>query len=218
MVKKTLLFVLFSCNMFAQEFANKHTITLGLINQIALIPRFDIGYFRALNEQVTAGITLGYGTYELMTYKGVENTTHYKLFEMRPEIMLLRRTEKKSPHYLSAEFFYIHHTDRFSNGYFYNGREKVVFDDANYTRNKMGFNLNYGIIASFVKSKKFGIIPEIGMGFKHRQINFSNIKNAVVVDKDSDGCFPISTESLYHEKGVQNNFNFNIDLRLFYKF
>lgn len=217
-MKKILLILLVSCSLQAQETLHKNRLTVGLINQIEVAPRYNLGYFRDITEKISVGVTFGYGNYNIMYVQPAENTENYKLFEIRPEIMFFHRTTKKSPHYVSAEFFYINHTDRFSKSYYYKNNRDVFFDQANYQRTKMGLNINYGIVVSFNKNKRFGMIPEMGLGYKIRNVKFSNIINEKVSESESEGCFPYSSENMYHELGTIKNIHFNFNWRLYYKF
>lgn len=203
----------------------RHLVTLSLLSPVAsYAPRYNAGYMYRFTNRWWAGIEAGYGndpTAISMT-QGSDNNfffDDYKLWEIRPEFFYSLRNNGKLKHLVSAEFFYIHHTDNLKNSEYNTGGDfEYTYDSANYKRIKTGMNINYSLLFYF--TDRFGLLTKTGFGFKHREVRFSNVQNPQYRytggdDESGGGFFGIS--NYLENAGTKTNVNFNFDLKLYYK-
>lgn len=195
-------------------------ITFDLLSPtINYSPRYEIGYYRHIDEQWILGAEVGFGNYGTtinFTANGNWIEKDYSSFSLTPEIIYITNPYRKTRRFISAELFYIYHTDKFSNRN-YTGtdfKDAYRYDGADYQRNKFGLNFNYGMIINFNNS--VGLIPKIGAGIKIRDVQFSNIKN-LTVDANED-CSPEFTSRHLEVQGTITRFNFNFEMQFFFKF
>lgn len=204
----------------------KLVITLSLVTPtFSYAPRYTAGYIHRFTTRWWAGLEAGYGNYNtsfgIAREKGSDYITpRYKLYEIRPEVYYDLRPSGKLKHFVSAEFFYIHHKDHYVTSRF-NGVDGIEyrFDAADYKRIKTGININYTLMFYF--TKQFGLLSKTGFGIKRRDVSFSNVENRVALESylgDDHDSGILGTESYQDDEGVATNFNFNFDMKLFYKF
>ncbi|MBY8963074.1 hypothetical protein KJK34_09955 [Flavobacterium sp. D11R37] len=202
----------------------KSVVTLSLLSPtITYAPRYNAGYMYRFANRWWAGIEAGYGndaTAINMT-QGADNEfffDRYKLFEIRPEIFYSLRNNPKIKHLVSAEYFYIRHTDtQIKNIYNTGGPFEYRFESADYKRIKTGININYTLLFYF--TEKFGLLTKTGFGIKRRDVSYTNVKNPVYIDtsgNDDEDWFGIY--NYLEDAGTKTNANFNFDLKLFYRF
>lgn len=201
-------------------------VTLSLLAPtVSYAPRYNVGYMHRVAPRWWAGLEAGYGTYGSSFGMGTENndqlTKDYRIFELRPEVFYsLRSPSRKLKHLVSAEFFYINHTDHFTTDHYYgdNGYPRYNYDAADYKRIKTGLNINYSLLFYF--SERFGLIWKTGFGVRHRNVTYSNVVNKTMQDNSSDDeLFNMFNADKYIEQsGAETNLNFTTDLKLFYKF
>lgn len=230
-MKKTLLFLLVITMNFsllqAQE-ENKSSsqgsmFTFNLASPIINYnPRWNIGYTKSINEKWLIGIELGYGNYSA-SINHARGSDHiekdYKLWEIRPQIYYILNPNYKAKMYLSAELFYINHTDTFFNDNYTinNDSKNIRYEKADYRRIKTGGNLNFGAFINF--SKYIGINPSIGLGVRNRNVSYSNVINRQEVlfnDYDDHGWF--ETDNYRTVSGNNFDVNFALNLKLYYRF
>ena len=201
-------------------------ITLSLLTPtFSYAPRYNVGYMQKVAPRWWVGIEAGYGNRDITFGMAASGGTDYidndyRFFEVRPEVYYSLRNHGKVKHLVSAEFFYINHTDHFTNGKYY-GKDSYPeyrYDEADYKRIKTGLNINYSLFFYF--SPRVGLIWKTGFGVKYRDVTYSNVDNARLVDNSSDDeIFDIfNTEKHIEQSGSQFGGNFNMDLKLFYKF
>ena len=203
----------------------KNIITLSLLSPtFSYAPRYNIGYMHKVSRRWWAGIEAGYGNYGTAFGIGAEGgsdyiTNDYKLFEVRPEIYFDLRPSSKLKHLVSAEFFYISHKDHFTTDRYYapDGFTEYRYDAADYKRIKTGVNLNYSLMFYF--TSRFGLLWKTGLGIANRTVKYSNVVNrTLLANNDDDEGNIFGTDGYLEDSGTVNKFNFNQDLKLFYKF
>jgi len=201
----------------------KSIVTLSLFSPtISYAPRYNIGYMHKVSRRWWAGLEAGYGNYGTAFGIGAEGgsdyiTNDYKLFEVRPEIYFDLRPSSKLKHLVSAEFFYINHKDHFTTDRYYapDGFTQYRYDAADYKRIKTGINLNYSLMFYF--TNRFGLLWKTGLGIANRTVKYSNVVNRTLLPNDNDEEW-FGIDSYLEDSGTVNKFNFNQDLKLFYKF
>jgi hypothetical protein len=208
-MNKTLLLLLLFCisgSVKAQDTLQerKSVITLSLgTPTISYAPRYNIGYMHKVARRWWAGTTLGYGNYNSSFGIGVSNgdsylTSDYKIFEVRPEVFFDLRPSSKLKHLVSAEFFYINHKDQFTNKRYF-AQDGLMFYFA----------------------ERFGLIWKAGFGVANRNVKYSNFTNRTMVDNSGGGDYEgniFGTDQYIDFSGTRTKFNFDLDLKLFYKF
>ncbi|KGO85687.1 hypothetical protein Q765_14785 [Flavobacterium rivuli WB 3.3-2 = DSM 21788] len=227
MKKALLLLLLFAAfgSLKAQDTLQerKSIVTVSLFSPtVSYAPRYNIGYMHKVSRRWWAGIEAGYGNYGTAFGIGAEGgsdyiTNDYKLFEVRPEIYFDLRPSSKLKHLVSAEFFYINHKDHFTTDRYYapDGFTEYKYDAADYKRIKTGVNLNYSLMFYF--TNRFGLLWKTGLGIANRTVKYSNLVNKVLLPNDNDEEW-FGIDGYLEDSGTVNKFNFNQDLKLFYKF
>lgn len=226
-----IVFILFSMLLFqslaAQDtIQRKSIITLNVFSPLASqAPRWDIGYIRNISKRVWLGVELGYGNYDI-TINDVSGrdmlNNDYKIFEIRPSVYYDLRPSGRLKHLVSAELFFINHTDTFERGEYYDTEvlKTYRYDAADYKRLKYGFNLNYNLMYNF--GSRFALMQTIGIGLKIRDVDFTNFINKVDTDRtdDDEGLgYGLFFNNYYRtDDGFVTAFNFNLDLKLIYRF
>jgi hypothetical protein len=229
MNKALLLLLLFCISGFvnAQDTLQdrKSVITFSLgTPTISYAPRYNVGYMHKVARRWWAGIALGYGNYNSSFGMGVTSdriNNDYKIFEVRPEVFFDLRPSSKLKHLVSAEFFYINHKDQFTNKRYFapDGFTEYKFDAADYKRIKTGVNINYSLMFYFAEC--FGLIWKAGFGIANRNVKYSNFTNRTMVDNSGGGDYEgniFGTDQYIDFSGTRTKFNFDLDLKLFYKF
>jgi hypothetical protein len=230
-MKKTLLLLIITATVSvkAQDTLQepKSVLTLSLLSPTVLYaPRYNVGYMHKVARRWWAGIAAGYGNYgTAFGVAAVDNsdfiTEDYKLFELRPEFYYDLRPSSKLKHLVSAEFFYINHKDHFTNDRYYDedGFTEYTYDAADYKRIKTGINLNYSLMFYF--TKRFGLLWKTGFGIARRNVTYSNVVNKYELPYDGgndDEGDLFGIDGYLEDSGAVTRFNFNLDLKLFYKF
>lgn len=185
-------------------------------------PRWNFGYMRKFSNSYWFEINFGYGNDNLSINFAEEGgwiTNNFNLYEFRPEIYYDLKPNSRLKQLVSVELFYINHTDKFQNNWFYDLNEHTyyTYDSANYKRIKFGVNFNYNLI--FNISKRLALMQKTGIGFRNRNVIYSNVVNKTEdanFDDDSGGI--VSTNTFLKNNGVDYGFNFNLDLKIIYKF
>jgi hypothetical protein len=225
--KLLIIFILVANTFSAQEKTEKpinSIITISLISPtLSYVPRLNLGYIKKINERYWAGVELGYGTNNLLSIYHENYTSigsDYKVFEIRPEVYYDLRPNSKLKHLISAELFYINHTDYFNRGWFDDVAKNIYYrhDGADYKREKYGFNLNYNLILNI--SKNIALMQKLGVGFRQRVVKFSNVINQRpdLNYEESDVTLLPNTNGYANDVGTANAFNFNFDLKIICKF
>jgi len=185
-------------------------------------PRWNIGYTKAINKKWLVGVELGYGNFGTsINFAGESNRIEkaYQLWEVRPQVYYVFNPSYIAKMYVSAELFYINHTDTFFNNTFSinNDSQNIRYDKADYKRIKTGGSLNFGAFIDF--SKYIGINPSIGLGLRNRDVNYSNIINPREVPFDDvDDSYLFTTDNYKKITGNEFGFTLALSLKLYYKF
>lgn len=199
----------------------KSIVSIGTFSPtIYSAPRWNVGYQKRITERYWLGLKLGYGDYNsTINYSksGGQIKDNYQLYEIRPEIFYDLKPNSTLKHLVSFELFFINHTDQYSNGSYYNINQNIYYryDLADYKRVKYGFNINNNFILYL--GKNFALMQNFGIGFRHRNVTYTNTINEV-----EDPFF--EEESIFgsgkkvRAKGVANGLNVNFDIRLIYVF
>lgn len=204
---------------FAQfDVKKKNEMTLSLVNPtLSMSPRYNVGYYYHLKPNLKVGLTVGYGNKGISLITDNPDTfNNYQLWEFRPEVSYLYRLNKKTPHFISFEVFYIRHTDVFYNDRYYEEGYVIVFDQADYNRIKSGFNVNYGMQISLAPN--FGMIPQVGLGLKNRVVSFDNFINKRIFPNEDNHGDVFGTSNYLEQGGKQITLNLNADVKVFYRF
>jgi len=219
-----LLLIFIGTNLQAQDSLQRHIISLNTISYLgSQVPRWTAGYTTKIADRWWAGTEIGYGTFWLSVH-GRENdflTRDYKLIEVRPQIYYDLRARGKLKHLLSAELFYINHTDRLRSDWYYGETAAVYYeyDAARYKRVKTGVNINLNTI--YYLGKKFVLWQQIGAGIRNRKVSFSDLDNLRRSERFNDGEEHFGWVGEYNyvrEEGSSLRFNFNLELKLAYIF
>jgi len=216
-MKKYLLFIFisaFSNQFFAQSEEFKSMITVSTFAPFR-DQRYNFGYMRNVSERWWIGSELAYGENGIIPVNIGSFEGKSKIFEIRPEIFYSLAPESKLKHFVSAEAFYLNHTGKGISGNYYDRNEDYYsFSTSDYKRIKYGLNINYSILLS-KRNSWFGFMPKIGFGLRQRKISYSNMYDRMEDNPPVDGL-PFDYK-LNHE-GSDLRFNFNIDMKLIFKF
>lgn len=227
-MKNVILVFFLSFTVYAQEISNKHQLNIDL-QQLLLsdAPRYNIGYGYLLNDKWELNLSLGYGNARIMPINSLnllyDYGVDYKIVELRPEVKYYYRKKVKTPHFVSLEFSYIHHTDRFYRGSFtyYDVFYRVAYKEANYQRNKIAVTLNYGFDIHFNKEHSFGLTPKLGFGMRQRNVEFSELIEPRIIEKEDDVViiFPNQIEGDFTDfAGKRFGIDMQFTIKAFYKF
>jgi hypothetical protein len=194
---------------------NQHSfLTFDLFSSLnAFSPRYKVGYIRNICSKWKVGVNLGYGNRNISFINCIGHfEDNFQIWEVRPELYRIIKSNDKNAKYISTEIFYINHKDVFHNRYFYSKEGgEISYDQTNYMREKFGLNFNYGEFINL--KKKIGLNIYGGLGLKMRYVSFNNVIN------------PRSTYTFvdmfdfyqYREKeGLDFGFNISLGLRLLF--
>jgi len=225
--KKILLLLILSTTIaFAQNEDKKpetSILTLGLLAPTYFYaPRWNVGYIRKIDRRIWVGLELGYGDFgsAIGTASGDNDVIFkkYKLYEIRPELYYDLSPSSKVQHLLSAELFYIHHSDVFKDNWYRNDAANLqyTFESADYQRHKYGININYSLFLNI--TKRLAVMPKIGFGIKHRNVQFSNVVNQQQSNAElEEGNWILSSNDYRKNEGNLTNLNFNLDIKIVYR-
>lgn len=221
------LLILFGSHSLAQEKIEREynsIITFSTFSPIVnYAPRWNLGYIRKIEKRYWLGVEIGYGNQNLSVNFAEEGgwiKKDYKIFEIKPEIYYDLRPKSNLKHLLSLELQYLNHLDNFKNSWYYNLENKTYYryDLADYQRVKYGVNINYSLIYNI--TKKLAIMQKTGIGFRQRNVKYSNIINKIEDEnfEESDVILVPVSNGFLRDNGINNSFNFNLDLKIIYKF
>lgn len=190
---------------------------------ISYAPRWSLGYIRKIEKRYWLGVEIGYGNQNLSVNFAEEGgwiKKDYKIFEIKPEIYYDLSQKSNLKHLLSLELQYLNHLDNFKNSWYYNLDTKTYYryDLADYKRIKYGVNINYSLIYNF--TKKIALMQKTGIGFRQRNVKYSNVINKIEDEnfEESDVILVPVSNGFLRDNGLNNSFNFNLDLKIIYKF
>ena len=179
-------------------------------------PRWRVGYVRDIDSKWKVGLNLGYGNKNISYTQYIDEMFEkdYKLWEIRPELYYVMKRSEKATAYGSFELFYINHKDVFHNSSYIPVEGGCFsYDQADYLRQKYGFNVNIGTFSNL--GRKLGLNFYTGVGLKIRNNSFSDI-----INPEPSECFErdMYDDFEYRQKeGLKAGFNFSIGLKLFLK-
>ena len=184
-------------------------------------PRWRVGYIKGISPKWKLGLNLGYGNSIISYTDFAENFEEdYELWEIRPELYYNIRQTQKSTTYGSFELYYINHQDIYHNYYYLPiGGGVIRYDQADYLRQKYGFNFNIGKFINM--GKWFGMNIFTGLGFKIRNNSFSNVVNPEPAEPDFIEA--LSHKDMYDDseykvvEGLDYGFNFSLGLKLLFR-
>lgn len=223
-----IIFIILLVNLsFGQEKNNTEFNSIITFNTfspiISYAPRWNLGYIRKIDKRYWLGFELGFGTKNTSFNFAEEGNwikNDYKIFELKPEIYYDLNPKSKLKHLLSLELQYLNHSDKFNNSWYYD-LDKITYykyDFATYKRIKYGININHNLIYNITKN--LALMQKIGVGFRQRVVKYSDVINRIEdvnFEEPDSFAIPIGNGFL-RDNGTQNGFNFNLDLKLIYKF
>ncbi|MGH1516188.1 hypothetical protein [Chryseobacterium sp. JK1] len=216
MKKKLLLLAFFSFfkTVYAQSDDYKSILTVS-----AFAPfrdqRYNVGYMRKINERWWIGGELAYGTGKITPVNIGNFEGKNRIFEIKPEVFYSLAPQSRLKHFVSAEVFYLKQTGKDISGTYYDENDVYYsFSSADYKRTKYGVNINYSILLH-KESSWFGFMPKIGFGIRQKNISYANMTGREEIDAPRDGL-PFD----YHlnQQGSNLRFNFNVDMKIIFKF
>lgn len=218
MKKNTILLILiiaFSAKAQTNNYTKSFVIFDVFSNVYDIAPRLSLGYYHRTTENSYLGIKIGAGNYTTSTQnaKVKPRLTHnYLSYEIAPEFLYMLNMEQYTKQFLSLQFAYIHHKDSFTNSLFINHIDGMYYsyDSADYTRNKLALNINYGILIP-IKSR-FQFIAKSGFGIKYVDTRYENIINL-----EQTTPFFYLSRGMYDNEGKFLRANFNLEVHLVYK-
>jgi len=224
---KLVILAFFITNLnFSQEKTKdfKSIATFSIFSPtISYAPRWSLGYIRKIEKRYWLGVEIGYGNQNLSVNFAEEGgwiKKDYKIFEIKPEIYYDLRPKSNLKHLLSLELQYLNHLDSFKSSWYYNLDNKTYYryDLADYQRVKYGVNINYSLIYNL--TKKLAMMQKTGIGFRQRNVKYSNIINKIEDEnfEESDVILVPVSNGFLRDNGINNSFNFNLDLKIIYKF
>lgn len=215
---KKFLLLIFICVLSSQFSAQSEDLK-SIITVSTFSPfrdqRYNIGYMRKLSERWWIGTELAYGANDLTPVDIGNFEGKNWIFEIRPEVFYSLAPQSRLKHLVSAEVFYMNQDGKDVSGNYYDRNDDYYFfNSADYKREKYGLNINYSILLHRATSW-FGFMPKIGLGIRQRNISYKNMIDKIPRDPPIDGL-PFDYQ-LNHE-GSNLGFNFNIDMKLIFKF
>ena len=209
-------------NSNAQEIVDKkNTVYFDFTALMTPPNRLSFGYIRNFGTNYFAGIELGHSI-DRNNGRSNGNSKDYQLFAYRLQVGYNFNPEERFQNYVSLDFQQIHHTETLIDDYFRSSELSTAdntvyysYDEIEYKREKMTFNVNYGFFAHFNKAKTFGINPSVGLGLKVVDVTFSNPVNLNIDDDDIKFW---DFGSRYRKEGQETTVNANIQVKFFYKF
>lgn len=177
--------------------------------------RYNVGYVRKLSERWWIGAEIAYGADGLTPINIGNFEGENRIFEIRPEVFYSLAPQSRLKHLVSAEAFYLNQSGKGVSGNYYDRNDNYYFfTSADYKREKYGFNINYSILLHR-ETSWFGFMPKIGFGIRQRNISYKNMIDKMPGNPSVDGL-PFDYQ-INHE-GPNLGFNFNIDMKLIFKF
>ena len=174
-------------------------------------PRLRLGYVQHLGGNWKMGLDLGAGGGTgLFSNREAENGS---LFEVRPELYCQLGKGARTPKYIAVELFYIEEFITLLNdGYERKDGVNFLYDKVDFTRQKYGMHLKFGLFLNL--GRHFGFNFYGGVGFRFKDIVFDNLVNARegTVERSGHGF-----RTVYEKE--ENDFRPNptLGFKLFYK-
>lgn len=216
-MKKTLFLFFISVlgsQLSAQSEDFKSIITVSTFSPFR-DQRYNIGYMHKVSERWWLGAEVGYGCEGITPFNHNDFKGKFNMFEIRPEVFYSLNPDSRLKHLVSAEVFYLNHKGNNVNGNYYDENDNYYsFSSADYKRTKAGLNINYSIMLH-KESSWFGFMPKIGFGIRQTDISYNNVMNREEGYEPTDG---LPFQFLLNREGSTVRFNFNIDIKLIFKF
>jgi hypothetical protein len=215
---KKFLSLLFICVLLS-EFSAQSEDFKSIITVSTFSPfrdqRYNVGYMRKLSERWWIGAEVGYGSDGITPFDHNDFKGKFNMFEIRPEVFYSLNPNSRLKHMISAEVFYLNHKgDHVSGNYYDENDNYYSFGSADYKRTKTGLNINYSIMLHR-ESSWFGFIPKIGFGIRQSDISYKNVIDREIAYEPTDG---LPFQYLLNKEGSNVRFNFNIDIKIIFKF
>lgn len=215
---KKYLLLIFIC-VLSNPFSAQSGDYQSIITVSAFAPlrdqRYNIGYMRKLSERWWVGTEAAYGADGLTPLNIGNFEGENRIFEIRPEVFYSLAPDSRLKHFVSAEVFYLSHVGKGVSGNYYDSnKDYYTFSSSDYKRIKYGLNINYSILLH-KETSWFGFMPKIGIGLRQRDISYTNMIGRMPNDPPVDG---LPFEYQLNHEGSNLRFNFNIDMKLIFKF
>ncbi|WP_276168239.1 hypothetical protein [Zobellia alginiliquefaciens] len=212
------VFSLFVSHAFSQNIDktdNADTDSYITFSPLSLLdihsPRLRAGYIQHIGGHWKMGLDLGAGGGTgLFSNREAEGGS---LFEVRPELYYRIGKGARTPKYMAIEFFYINETITLLNdGYERRDGVDFLYDKIDFTRQKYGMHLKFGLFLNL--GRHFGFNFYGGIGFRFKDISFDNLVNA----REGSVELPRHGFRTVYEK-EENDFGPNptLGFKLFYK-
>ncbi|HCN47601.1 MAG TPA: hypothetical protein DIT10_00625 [Chryseobacterium sp.] len=170
---------------------------------------------RKINERWWIGGELGYGTDKITPVNIGNFEGKNRIFEIKPEVFYSLAPQSRLKHFVSAEAFYLQQIGKDVSGTYYDENDVYYsFSSADYKRTKYGLNINYSILLH-KESSWFGFMPKIGFGIRQRNVSYTNMTGREVDDAPRDG---LPFDYQLNRQGSNLGFNFNVDMKIIFKF
>ncbi len=208
-VHSLIFLLLFGC-FCAQDKGQKSMVTFGLMSSF-FNQRWTVGYIYELTDRFRIGGDLGYGASGIMV-PPVEKGAEYTSYELRPAFYYSLAPDSVLKHFVGADFFYIRADRKLTNSHFFDDYNYYWADAAKMERRKTGANLTYSILLHR-ETSRIAFMPKIGFGVRNLDIKYRDTENLTALEPPIDG-FPIISDA--PREGTK--FNFDIDIKLVYKF
>lgn len=216
-MKKFLLlpFICFLSSPFsAQSKDFKSIITISTFSPFR-DQRYNVGYIQKLSERWWIGAELAYGADGLTPINIGSSDGKNQIFEIRPEVFYSLAPQSRIKHLVSAEAFYMNQNGKGISGNYYDINDDYYsFSSADYKRVKYGLNINYSILLHR-ETSWFGFMPKIGFGIRQRDLSYKNMIDKIPNDPPVDG---LPFDYQLNREGSNLGLNFNIDMKLIFKF
>lgn len=193
-------------------------ITTSLTSPLLGIPRFTVGYIKPITPKYYIGLEVGYGNKDLsLLFPDEEGAVKddFKLWEIRPQFYYIFNPAARTKKYISAELFYIDHSDTFSNDIYYSEGIQYRYEQADYSRKKYGLNVNFGMFLHL--SKNVGFNFEGGLGLRQRKVSFENIVNPIIIDNSDEDHYNFGFRNYLENEGNEFGLNLNLAIKIFFQ-
>lgn len=205
-----LIFLLFFGCFSAQDKEKKSMATFGLMSSF-INQRWTLGYIHKISDRFRVGVDMGYGAKGIVVAP-VKIGEDFTSYELRPAFYYSLAPDSVLKHFVGADFFYIRANRTLTHSYFFDDYKYYWADAAHVERSKTGANLTYSILLH-KETSRIAFMPKIGFGLRYLDEKYRNAVNLTESEPPIDG-FPIISDA--PREGTK--FNFDIDIKLVYKF
>jgi hypothetical protein len=215
----TLLF-LFHQGAHSQSAEKSHRIEIHTTpsSLVDFTPRLRLGVEYQQSEKFAYSLDFGLGNSVINFYRvndsDLEND--YEFWEVRPELKYyFLKPNNVVSMYGALEFFYLETSSSIYDDHYYpeNTSTAILFDKADFRKQKMGAHLKAGL--KLVANNKFSFDFYVGGGMAYRMVNYTNVVNPHVGEYfETCGEWGLSTK----EEGNMSLFHVTLGFKVGYIF